>query len=163
MPMGVPLFCEARPTASTCVLPHFSFCRFLLSCGVETGFPARPRGRYETFSEKVKGRHVMGGGFCRCAVWFVAVCTAMAMLIPTRTSFAADEPKTILILQSYGQNFRPWSEYSKALRQELERRSPWRLIIQEFSVITPGAEKEDAESLSTISEPRCAMPRPIVT
>ncbi len=87
----------------------------------------------------------------------------MAMLIPTRTSFAADEPKTILILQSYGQNFRPWSEYSKALRQELERRSPWRLIIQEFSVITPGAEKEDAESLSTISEPRCAMPRPIVT
>ena len=69
----------------------------------------------------------------------------MAMLIPTRTSFAADQPKTILILQSYGQNFKPWSEYSKALRQELEQRSPRRLIIQEFSVITARAEEEKAE------------------
>jgi signal transduction histidine kinase len=85
------------------------------------------------------------GSFPRRAVWFAVLCTAMAMLIPTRTSIAADEPKTILILQSYGQNFRPWSEYSKALRQELERRSPQRLIIQEFSVIRARAEKEDAE------------------
>jgi len=69
----------------------------------------------------------------------------MAMLIPTRTSFATGLPKTILILQSYGQNFKPWSEYSKALRQELERRSPRRLIIQEFSVITARAEEEKAE------------------
>ena len=69
----------------------------------------------------------------------------MAMLIPMRTSFAADQPKTILILQSYGQNFKPWSEYSKALRQELEQRSPRRLIIQEFSVITARAEEEKAE------------------
>ena len=87
----------------------------------------------------------MTGGFSRRVVWFVVVCTAMAMLIPTRTSFAADQPKTILILQSYGQNFKPWSEYSKALRQELEQRSPRRLIIQEFSVITARAEEEKAE------------------
>ena len=87
----------------------------------------------------------MTGGFPRRVVWFVVVCTAMAMLIPTRTSFAADQPKTILILQSYGQNFKPWSEYSKALRQELEQRSPRRLIIQEFSVITARAEEEKAE------------------
>jgi signal transduction histidine kinase len=85
------------------------------------------------------------GGFSRRVVWFVVVCTAIAMLIPTRTSFAADQPKTILILQSYGQNFKPWSEYSKALRQELEQRSPRRLIIQEFSVITARAEEEKAE------------------
>ena len=87
----------------------------------------------------------MTGGFSRRVVWFVVVCTAIAMLIPTRTSFAADQPKTILILQSYGQNFKPWSEYSKALRQELEQRSPRRLIIQEFSVITARAEEEKAE------------------
>jgi len=69
----------------------------------------------------------------------------MAILIPTQTSFAAAEPKTVLILNSYGQNFKPWSDYSKALRQELQRRSPWRLIIQDFSVITARAEEQNAE------------------
>lgn len=82
------------------------------------------------------------GGFSRRVV---VVCTALAMLIPTRTSFAADEPKTVLILQSYGQNFKPWSEYTRGLRQELERRSPGRLIIQDFSVITTHAEEQKAE------------------
>jgi len=83
--------------------------------------------------------------FFRCLVWLVVACTAIANLIPTRASFAAAEPKTVLILQSYGQNFKPWSEYSKALRQELERRSPSRLIIQDFSVITARGEEESAE------------------
>ncbi len=96
-----------------------------------------------TFSPKERAGRVTG--FSRRAVFLVVVCTAMAMLIPTRTSFAADEPKTVLILHSYGQNFKPWSEYSKALRQELERRSPWRLIIQDFSVITARAEEQNAE------------------
>ena len=69
----------------------------------------------------------------------------MAILIPTQTSFAAAEPKTVLILHSYGQNFKPWSEYAKALRQELQQRSPWRLIIQDFSVITARAEEQNPE------------------
>ncbi len=99
---------------------------------------------YDNVLAKGKGRHVTGG-FSRGVVWFVVVWTAIAMFIQTRTSFAADEPKTVLILHSYGQNFKPWSEYSKALRQELERRSPRRLIIQDFSVITARAEEEKAE------------------
>ena len=48
--------------------------------------------------------------FFRRLVWLVVACTAMAILIPMRASFAAAEPKTVLILQSYGQNFKPWSE-----------------------------------------------------
>ena len=84
----------------------------------------------------------MTSGFSRCLVWLVVT---MAILIPTQTSFAAAEPKTVLILHSYGQNFKPWSEYAKALRQELQRRSPWRLIIQDFSVTTARAEEQNAE------------------
>ena len=82
--------------------------------------------------------------FFRRVAWLLVVCAAMAMLVPTRTSFAAADPKTVLLLHSYGQNFKPWSEYSKALRQELERRSPWRLIIQDFTVI-PAGEGDNAE------------------
>jgi signal transduction histidine kinase len=67
----------------------------------------------------------------------------------------AAEPKTIVVLHSYGQNFKPWSEYSKALRQELERRSSWPLIIDDFSVTTArisdeNVEREFAEYLSTL-------------
>ena len=86
------------------------------------------------------------GGCSRRVVWFIVVCTAIAMFIPTRTSIAADEPKTILILQSFNQNSKPWSEYSKALRQELERRSPWPVIIEEVSVITARADEQNAET-----------------
>ena len=82
--------------------------------------------------------------FFRRLVWFVLVYTAIANLIPTRASFAA-EAKTVLVLHSYGQDSKPWSEYSKALRQELERRSPWQLNIQNFSVISARGEQEDAE------------------
>jgi len=67
----------------------------------------------------------------------------------------AAEPKTIVVLHSYGQNFKPWSEYSKALRQELERRSSWPLIIDDFSVTTArisdeNVEREFAEYLSAL-------------
>ena len=86
------------------------------------------------------------GGCSRRVVWFIVVCTAIAMFIPTRTSIAADEPKTVLILQSFNQNSKPWSEYSKALRQELERRSPWPVIIEEVSVITARADEQNAET-----------------
>ena len=88
----------------------------------------------------------MRGGCSRRVVWFIVVCTAIAMFIPTRTSIAADEPKTVLILQSFNQNSKPWSEYSKALRQELERRSPWPVIIEEVSVITARADEQNAET-----------------
>jgi hypothetical protein len=61
--------------------------------------------------------------------------TPLVLLMLVRV-VAAAEPKTIVVLNSYCQNFKPWSEYSKALRQELERRSSWPLIIDDFSVTT---------------------------
>jgi signal transduction histidine kinase len=98
-----------------------------------------------TFSPKERAKQVTGGG-SRRVVWFIVVCTAIATFIPTRTSIAADEPKTVLILQSFDQNSKPWSEYSKALRQELERRSPWPVIIEEASVITARADEQNTET-----------------
>ncbi|WP_407178511.1 ATP-binding protein [Bradyrhizobium sp. STM 3562] len=57
----------------------------------------------------------------------------------------ASEPKRVIVLHSYGQNFKPWGEYAKALRQELEGRSQWALDVQDFSVITARSEDERAE------------------
>jgi signal transduction histidine kinase len=69
---------------------------------------------------------------------------ALFFLISLNAALA--EPKQIVVLHSYGQNFKPWSNYAKALRQELDRQSSWPLDIQDFSLITARDRDEDAES-----------------
>jgi hypothetical protein len=59
---------------------------------------------------------------------------------------AMAQPKRVTILQSYGVAFKPWSEYAKALGQELESQSPWPLEVQEFAVSTARSDDVTAES-----------------
>ena len=40
------------------------------------------------------------------------------------------QPKKILFLHSYGPNFQPWAIWSREIRNELSRQSPWPLDIQ---------------------------------
>ena len=56
---------------------------------------------------------------------------------------AAGASKRIAFLHSYSQNLRPWSEYAKALRRELDLQSGWPLFIEDFSVITGRAESDE--------------------
>lgn len=72
-------------------------------------------------------------------------CVVAAASIFFSLNAAAAELKRVVILHSYGQHFKPWSDYAKALRQELESRSSWPLDFQEFSVITARAPDENAE------------------
>ena len=81
----------------------------------------------------------------RLSIWLVAFLVAFCAALLSPESLRAVEQKRIMILHSYGQNFRPWSDYAKALRQELEGRSQWPLDIQDFSVITARAQNESAE------------------
>jgi signal transduction histidine kinase len=78
-------------------------------------------------------------------VRLVTVSATAAIVLATAAGAATGEPRRIVVLHSYGQNFKPWSEYAKALRQELERTSQWPLDVQEFSVITARSEDENAE------------------
>jgi hypothetical protein len=41
-----------------------------------------------------------------------------------------------MLLHSFGRDFKPWSEYAKAIRIELNRQSPWPLDIQDHPLIT---------------------------
>lgn len=50
------------------------------------------------------------------------------------------------MFNSYGPNFKPWRDYSTALRQELERQSRWPIDIQDFSVATSRFEDQNVES-----------------
>ncbi|WOH72111.1 HAMP domain-containing sensor histidine kinase [Bradyrhizobium sp. NDS-1] len=65
------------------------------------------------------------------------------------------ELKRVLLLHSFGREFRPWSEYARSIKAELERQSPWPLDIQEHTLLTarfnnPGPEAPFVEYLSSL-------------
>lgn len=55
----------------------------------------------------------------------------LVVLLGCPAGFAA-EPKHVMLFHSFGRDFKPWSEYAKAIRMELDRQSPWPLDIVEF-------------------------------
>ena len=68
----------------------------------------------------------------RLPTWLMTICV-FACLSQLGTLHAA-EHKTVLILHSVGREFRPWNEYAKQIRAELDRQSPWPLDVGEHSV-----------------------------
>ena len=63
--------------------------------------------------------------------------------------------KRVLMLHSFGREFRPWSEYARSIKAELERQSPWPLDIQEHTLLTarfnnPGPEAPFVEYLASL-------------
>jgi signal transduction histidine kinase len=65
------------------------------------------------------------------------------------------ELKRVLVLHSFGREFRPWSEYARSIKAELERQSPWPLDIQEHTLLTarfnnPGPEAPFVEYLGSL-------------
>ena len=57
----------------------------------------------------------------------------------------AAEPKRVMLLHSFGREFKPWSEYSRTIRTELERQSPGPLDITDHSLVTARSSDEDPE------------------
>jgi hypothetical protein len=58
----------------------------------------------------------------------------------------AAQPKQILFLHPYGQNFQTWITWKKEIRNELSRQSPWSLDIQEHSLVTARSGDAAAEA-----------------
>lgn len=76
----------------------------------------------------------------RGATWW-ALSGLTAWIILLTESFVcqpafASEPKRVIILHSFGRDFKPWSEYARLIRAELVRRSPWHLSLYEHSLYT---------------------------
>lgn len=63
-----------------------------------------------------------------------------------RTQAATPEPKRVMILHSFGEDFRPWAEYARAIGAELIRQSPWPLDIQNHSLVSARSSDKDAEA-----------------
>ena len=69
------------------------------------------------------------------AIFVYRIVVAAFLLASFACSVAlAAEPKRVLVLHSFGRDFKPWSEHAKAIRTELDRQSPWPLEIIDKSL-----------------------------
>ena len=66
--------------------------------------------------------------------WLVTICAWSCFVFSE--SLHATEHKTMLIIHSVGREFRPWNEYAKQIREELDKQSPWPLDVREHALET---------------------------
>jgi signal transduction histidine kinase len=78
------------------------------------------------------------------------LCVCLLVLVAIRPGPASSAPhwesKHVLVLHSFGRDFRPWSEYALSIKAELKRQSPWPLDIQEHSLLTARLNNLEPES-----------------
>jgi signal transduction histidine kinase len=77
-------------------------------------------------------------------VWRLLLLLALISASPPPLHAAEPGHKQIMILHSVGREFRPWNEYARTIRAELDGQSPWPLDVQEHSLVA--ARSADANS-----------------
>ena len=75
----------------------------------------------------------------------VYACVGTIIFLLAALGAATAEHKRVMLLHSVGPDFRPWREYAKAIRTELDRQSPWPLEIVEQSLVTARSADENPE------------------
>lgn len=93
-----------------------------------------------------------GLAVCLC-VWLLI--WVVFMLPKPAVGAECGEAKRVLLLHSFGREFRPWSEYARSIRAALEQQSPWPLDLQEHALLTarfndPGPDAPFIEYLSSL-------------
>jgi signal transduction histidine kinase len=108
---------------------------------------------------RARNGHSVHGGPCGLrAVWrtaailvFLATLAFPAVAQPANDprngpgTRSKPEPKRVLVLHSFGRDFRPWSEYARSIRTELDRQSPWPIEVIDLSLVSARAADEDLE------------------
>jgi hypothetical protein len=92
----------------------------------------KQHGHHMTFAIDPLGCRIALLDNTRLPKWLVTICACACLLLPG--SLHATEHKGVLILHSVGREFRPWNEYAKQIRAELDRQSPWPLDVREHSL-----------------------------
>src|SRR5262245_6344146 len=70
---------------------------------------------------------------------------AISLLFLAALEPAVAQAKRVVLLHSFGQDFKPWSEYARTIRSELQRQSPWQLDITDHTLVAARFENEDPE------------------
>ena len=78
-------------------------------------------------------------------IWRLFLLLSIVLLMQTTANAAEPEAKRVMILHSFGNDFRPWGEYARAIRSELTRQTRWPLDIQDHSLLTARSSDENPE------------------
>lgn len=81
----------------------------------------------------------------RRAVWRLLLLFAPFLFFQTSANAAVPGAKRVMILHSFGNDFRPWGEYARTIRFELARQTRWPLDIQDHSLVTARSSDENPE------------------
>ena len=73
-------------------------------------------------------------------------CVGGTILLLANALRGRAEFKRVLMLHSFGRDFKPWSEYGRTIRAELDRQSPWPLEITEHSLMSARSSDENPEA-----------------
>src|SRR5262245_62841965 len=84
----------------------------------------------------------------------VFACVLSAIFLLATLGAGAAETKQVLMLHSFGREVKPWSEYARTIRAELDRQSPWPLEITEHSLLTARSSDENPD----VPCPPCQTP-----
>ena len=79
-------------------------------------------------------------------VWCLFALLTVICFPQTIVHATTPKPKQIMILHSFGEEFRPWAEYARTIRAELIRQSPWPLDIHDHSLVTARSSDKNAEA-----------------
>jgi len=77
-----------------------------------------------------------------CSLAAIICCAALSLVCH---GALAAQSKQVMLLHSFGRDFKPWSEYARTIRMELNQQSPWPLDITEHSLVTARSPDEDPE------------------
>ena len=84
------------------------------------------------------------------SVWVAAIFVLLVSVGGTaaqpKSGDPAAQPKKIVILHSYSQSFEPGATWSREIRSQLSRQSPWPLETHEHSVVTAHGGNDAAEA-----------------
>ena len=72
------------------------------------------------------------------------ICGALIILCGAINYAMAADAKRVMFLHSFGPQFKPWSDYARAIRAETIRQVKWSIDFSDFSLA--GARSDDAES-----------------
>jgi hypothetical protein len=77
----------------------------------------------------------------------VFACVVSAIFLLATLGAGAAETKRVLMLHSFGRETKPWSEYARNIRAELDQQSRWPLEISDHSLLmTASSSDEDSEA-----------------
>lgn len=79
------------------------------------------------------------------SIWRLLLLFSIVLHIQDAAKAAAPEAKRVIILHSFGNDFRPWGEYARTIRSELSRQTRWPLDVQDHSLVTARSSDENPE------------------